>query len=108
MAVDIGIARRLREARLASGYESAAEAADAMDLTYGTYAGHENGGRGVPLRSLSRYAAFFRVNLAWLAEGRGQMRGKGIDNPDILDGLPPEARQQALEYIDLLRLKYAR
>lgn len=106
MAVDVGIARRLREARVTSGYESSAEAADAMDLTYGTYAGHENGNRGVPLRALSRYAAFFRVNLLWLAEGKGHMRGKAIDTPDVLDGLPPEARKQALDYIELLRLKY--
>ena len=106
MAVDAGIARRLREARVSRGYESAAEAADAMDLTYGTYACHENGNRGLTARQMSRYAAFFRVNLAWLAEGRPPMQGKAIDTPDILDGLPPEARQQAMEYIELLRLKY--
>lgn len=77
-----------------------------MDLPFSSYQGHENGNRGVPLNKLSRYAAFFRVNLLWLAEGRGQMRGKGYDTPDILDGLPAEGRQLALEYIDLLKLKY--
>lgn len=106
MGADAKIAARLREARRTSGYESAAEAADAMDLTYGTYAGHENGSRGLTAKTLSRYARCFRVNLAWLAEGRGQMRGKAIDTPDILDGLPPEARQQVMDYIELLRLKH--
>ena len=106
MAIDTKIAARLREARIANSYQSAAEAADAMDIPFSSYQGHENGNRGVPLNKLSRYAAFFRVNLLWLAEGRGRMRGKDIDTPDILDGLPPEARQQALDYIELLRMKY--
>lgn len=105
MGADAKIAARLKEARKASGYESAAEAADAMDLTYGTYAGHENGNRGVPLKALSRYAVFFRVNLTWLAEGRGKMRGKEIDTPDVLDGLSPANRERVIEYIELLRLK---
>lgn len=106
MAVDLEIARRLREARLASGYESSAEAADAMDLGYTTYASHENGSRGMTAKSLSRYAAFYRVNLVWLAEGKPPMRGRAIDTPDLLAGLPPEGRQQALEYIQFLRIKF--
>lgn len=106
MAVDLEIASRLREARRSSGYDSSAEAADAMDLAYTTYASHENGGRGVPAKSLSRYAAFYRVNLLWLAEGRGPMRGKAQDNMDILAGLPAEARQLALDYIEFLKAKF--
>lgn len=106
MAVDLEIASRLRKARVASGYQSRAEAADAMDLSYTTYASHENGGRGIPLRRLSRYAAFFKVNLIWLAEGKGPQTGKGIDTSDILADLPPEGRQQALEYIDFLKNKF--
>ena len=106
MPVDVGRARRLREARVSQGFESAAEAADAMDIAYATYAGHENGSSGIPALKISRYAAFFRVNLAWLQDGKPPMHGKGIDTPDVLAGLPPEGRQQALEYIDFLKNKF--
>lgn len=106
MAVDAEIARRLRRARVSAGYESAAEAADAMDLPYATYAGHENGSSGIPARRISRYAAFFKVNLAWLQDGKGPPQGKSIDTPDILDGLPPDGRRQALEYIEFLKNKF--
>lgn len=106
MAIDAKIAARLREARISCGYESSAEAADAMDLTYGTYAGHENGNRGVPLHALSRYAKFFRVNLEWLAEGRPPMKGRSVDMPDILADLPPEGRTEAYQFIEYLKAKY--
>lgn len=77
-----------------------------MDIPFSSYQGQENGNRGVPLRSLSRYATFFRVNLAWLAEGRPPMRGKPYDVPDILAGLPPEGRTEAHQFIEYLRAKY--
>lgn len=106
MPVDAELANRLKQARVSQGYESAAEAADAMDMSYPTYAGHENGNRGIPARAISRYAAFFKVNLAWLQDGKPPMHGKSIDTPDILADLPPEGRKQALEYIEFLKSKF--
>lgn len=105
MAIDVEISERLRRARIASGFESAADAADNMDISYPTYAGHENGSGGISLKSLRRYARFFRVNLLWLADGKGPMRGGGGYEYDPFDGLSPEGRKQALEYIEFLKSK---
>jgi hypothetical protein len=65
---------RLRAAREAAGYDTATLAASAMGLPVATYTHHENGTNGLS-RSGERYAKFFRVNLDWLLQGRGPMRG---------------------------------
>ncbi len=65
---------RLKRARIAAGYETAAEAARAMGLAKPGYTHHENGTRGF-VASAERYARFFRVSLDWLLTGRGEMRG---------------------------------
>jgi transcriptional regulator with XRE-family HTH domain len=68
---------RLRYARELAGYPSAAAAADAFGWTYSTYAGHENGSRGIKLGAMRGYAAAFSVSFAWLVEGKGEPRPKG-------------------------------
>ena len=65
---------RLKVARERRGFTSAAEAARALGVPYGTYSGHESGLRGVKRPDLERYADFFRVSLAWLATGAGDDR----------------------------------
>lgn len=42
-----------------------------MGVSYSTYAGHENGSRGIKRDSLRRYAKFFTVSPAWLEYGPG-------------------------------------
>lgn len=64
---------RLQRARKEAGYESAADAADAMGAVPATYWGHENGSRGLG-RAAERYATFFHVSLDWLLTGKGQPR----------------------------------
>jgi len=104
MAVDVEMAERLRFARKEAGYESAAEAADAMDIPVPTYQAHENGSRGFRIKSATRYANFFQINAVWLTENKGLMKGKS--NTGILDGLPPEAVREALDFIAYLRTKH--
>ncbi len=60
---------RLREARLARGFDTAKAAADFLRVPYGTYSGHENGSRGIKDADLLRYSSAFRVPAAWLAYG---------------------------------------
>lgn len=72
---------RLRQARESRHYKSAAQAAEAMGVPYGTYSGHENGGRGIKRDDILKYATFFRVSPGWLDYGEGEM--------EII--LPPEA-----------------
>jgi hypothetical protein len=70
---------RLQWARANAGYETPAEAAEALGMTgsrQSTYFGHENGSRGLA-RAGARYAEFFRVSYDWL------MRGKGSPTPSL-------------------------
>jgi transcriptional regulator with XRE-family HTH domain len=67
----MSIHERLRQARTRRGFSSAAEAARALAVPYGTYSGHESGLRGIKRADAERYAAFFRVPLAWLLTGDG-------------------------------------
>lgn len=65
------IDERLKFARERRGYTSAAEAARALGVPYGTYSGHESGLRGIKRKDVKRYAEFFRVPVAWLETGEG-------------------------------------
>lgn len=69
------IGERLRQARKHAGFNSAAEAAESLGVRYPTYAGHENGTRGVP-RAAEKYARRFRVSLDWLLRGIGAGPGE--------------------------------
>lgn len=66
---DTAIAARLREARTKAGYGSAADAAEAFGFKYATYAGHENGSRGLRGDALKRYARAYKVPVEWLLTG---------------------------------------
>lgn len=68
---DSAVAARLREARTNAGYATAADACEAFGFKYATYAGHENGSRGIKGDALKRYARAFRVSLEWLLTGTG-------------------------------------
>lgn len=76
---DLKKATRLKTARELR-FETAQEAADAMGVKYGTYAGHENGQRGITQKVAQRYADFYRVRVEWLLTGRGAMKGGERDD----------------------------
>lgn len=65
------VSDRLRQAREAAGFDNAREAANALGLTYSTYAGHENGSRGPRREQLLQYARKFKVSTDWLLTGKG-------------------------------------
>ncbi len=62
---------RLRLAREKRGYRYAKDAAAALGINYPTYAGHENGTRGIKRKDVARYAKFFGVTVPWLEHGVG-------------------------------------
>lgn len=68
---------RLRQARLAAGYDSARAAARAFGWNEETYKAHESGARGLRQPVAKRYADALRITLAWLllGEGEGPRRG---------------------------------
>lgn len=76
------IADRLRKARKNAGFRSAAEAAQALNVPYPTYAGHENGSRGITTEALELYARRYKVTADWLMTGKMQ-------NGQFLQEVPP-------------------
>ena len=94
---------RLRQARIAAGYESAADAAKALEVPYPTYAGHENGNRGFG-GNIDKYARRFVVRGEWLRTGIGPMKaGKKSPVQEIFDELKPEQQSEALRYLRFLK-----
>lgn len=69
---------RLKQAREAAGYTSAAMAAAAMGVSPSTYAQHENGLRGYPASRAERYGKFFRVAPEWLLYGKQKGDGEFV------------------------------
>jgi transcriptional regulator with XRE-family HTH domain len=70
------ISDRLRAARIKAGYETSSDAARAFGWTISTYAGHENGSRGIRENAARRYAAAFNVSVEWLSYGTGAPKGR--------------------------------
>ena len=97
------IATRLRLAREAAGFATAADAAQRFGWPYPTYAGHENGHRGIRLDALSDYARAFKVTKEWLLDGKSPPsseksvasrqgeRAPGFAEPDLVRYRPPTA-----------------
>ena len=66
--------QRLREARVAKGFETAAAAADAFGWNRNTYASNENGNAPFSYRKAKEYAAALGVRPEWLYDAAGPMR----------------------------------
>ena|ERR1700752_2211915 len=64
-------AKRLKDARLAAGYSTAASAAEAFGWIRATYYAHENGNKIYTHTAAKKYGQAFRVNPAWLLFGQG-------------------------------------
>lgn len=60
---------RLKEARIAAGYRSAAKAAAALGMNESAYRGHEIGQNGFTPAQAQTYATAFDVDSAWLLYG---------------------------------------
>ena len=77
---------RLRLARIAAGFSSAAEFARAHRLSEETYRSHEGGRRGLTVAAAKQYGRLLGVSQAWLLTGSGEMKvGKpiGVEPADI-------------------------
>lgn len=71
-------AERLRGARRGAGFRSAKSAAAVLKVSYPTYAGHENGSRGIKDTELVEYSKAFNVSLSWLAFGTSKLERRFI------------------------------
>ena len=94
---------RLAAARKQAGFETAAEAAQALGVPYPTYAGHENGSSGFRAERGEQYARRFKVRFEWLMRGAGPMVDLASKYRELLatfDSLPPDLQES---YSDILR-----
>jgi len=66
---------RLKEARQACGYRTAAAAADAFGWSRNTYGSNENGNAPFSFNRAKEYAAAFGVSVLWLYDATPPMRG---------------------------------
>lgn len=101
-------AERLKHARLKAGFRTAKSGAERLGVPYGTYAGHENGSRGILPEEAARYAKAFKSRPEWILYGSmGAEPIAGTEAPqpplapvvksisDSLDGLT-EAEQRMI------------
>lgn len=73
-------AARLRQARLAAGFDTAAAAAEAHGWNRNTYASNENGNAPYSWRRSREYAAAFGVRPEWLYDAQGPALETGADS----------------------------
>ncbi len=69
------IAKRLKLARIASGYQSAKIFTNKYNIPSSTYCNHENGNRSLTLDNINNYAKLLNIDIAWLVTGRGSPCG---------------------------------
>lgn len=99
MATDQEIGRRLAQAREAAGYRTATAGAEALGMVYSTYAGHENGNRGLR-GNLERYARRYGVSVDWLLTGRGNAPDPKRTRPGMVRLQGRVGAGQAIEPFD--------
>jgi phage repressor protein C with HTH and peptisase S24 domain len=68
------INERLRRARIAAGYATSKDAAEAFGINSNTLRSNENGNKPFGRDAAVKYANIFNVRLEWLLSGRGSMR----------------------------------
>jgi hypothetical protein len=87
-------AARLRLARASAGFKGPAEAVERFRWNYQTYAGHENGNKGISRPGVAaRYAKAFNVSESWLLTGEGP----GPTAEGIIDDLVSRFEKLPLE-----------
>lgn len=68
--------RRLREVRVAAGFDSARKAALRFNWPVSTYASHENGQTPVPTEKAKIYAKAFKTSPAYILTGENTPKGR--------------------------------
>lgn len=86
-------------------YESASDAARALQMNVPTYLGHENGSRGGK-DNAQKYARLFKVNYTWLMTGKGDPSGDPIQA--MIEDLPPEAQREVETFVRYLHQKHTK
>lgn len=97
----VAVGARLKKAREAAEFESAADAAKFLGVPEPTYASHENGSRGITARRAQQYASAFKISLDWLLTGRGEMKGKDDRKLNLAVALPIKGSVRAGSWLEI-------
>ena len=73
------ISKRLKIARIASGYNTAREFTEKYSIPASTYSQHENGKRALSIENIINYAEVIKVDPSWLITGEGNPCGSYSD-----------------------------
>lgn len=95
------LAERLKKARKDAGYRSARAAAEALGISYPTYATHENGTRTPKARDLYLYAKRFKVAQSWLLDGKEGAPDTKDQSPILVQQIRVEGTSQAGIFRDI-------
>lgn len=95
-------ADRLRQARIANGFVSAAEAADKHGWNKPTYYAHENGSRGIRIDAAKRYARAFRTSAQWIMTGEGKLDVYDLTAIDLVRRMNPGQRDAWLRMAEAM------
>lgn len=96
---------RLKLARETAGFATATAAAERFGWTLQTYLAHENGSRGYPKAKAESYAKAFKISIAWLISGKGEMKdGKTVPLMGIVTAggnvMPADDYPNGLEQVE--------
>lgn len=94
-------ADRLRAAREHAGFATAKEAAESMGVPVTTYAGHENGSRGIPAKRAVQYARKFKTTEEWILYGKGHNNGSA-EVLDLWANTPLDRREEVIQILRLI------
>lgn len=99
-AMDMGeMGDRLRQARIAAGFERAAQAARRLGVPASTYVAHENGQNDFGIEAATAYGRAFSVRPAWLLSGElPQTPSREPEYPHGLSRVPVDANGEPLHH----------
>ncbi len=68
------ICKRLKEARICAGFNTAKEFAERNNIKVSTYTLHEAGTRAMSFEVIEIYSYLLKININWLLTGIGPLR----------------------------------
>ena len=90
---------RLKQVRLALGFGTSKEFAEAININAGTYRSYENGSRDFPLDILLLLKRKYKVSMEWLTMGTCEMFAQS----SVGDLLTKDEKDEYIPYIKAIR-----
>lgn len=97
---------RLKQARLAAGYETPSDAARALKnkgINKNTLISHENGNRAISRKAAEKYAKVFGVRAGWLLYGEAENEAPLNRLREVLarvESKPREFQERIIDFVE--------